>query len=404
MVSCDAASTMDSMARLAGLEAETVACLQDLIRIPSVTGDEAAIGSHVATILRGMGFAVEVFEATPGRPNVLGTLDTGLPGPNLLLNDHLDIVPPGPLEDWRHPPFGAVIEDGSILGRGAIDTKSGVTTILMGAKGVLASGHSLCGRLQLLFTCDEEVGGALGIQHMHRIGRLQADLALVAEPTSLDIQIATKGRMNVEILTRGRATHGARPWLGHNAIEDMAWIVAELERLRRRLEEKRHPLLGPASLNVGLVAGGTVPNMVPSLARLQVDRRLIPGETQEAALAEFGDVLSRLRTERPGSDATLRQSLWWPGYVLDPDAPVIGLAARAFEAVAGRPARISGKDAGTDASWINTLAGIPVVMFSPGEGHRAMDANESVRIADLHLATAVVARFIHDILGTQEQP
>ncbi len=376
-------------------------CLQQLVRIPSVTGDEAAIGTEVAGILRAMGLAVEVIEGAPGRPNLLATFEGLVPGPTLLLNDHLDIVPPGPLEDWRHPPFAAAIEDGYVVGRGTIDTKSGIAMILAAVRAVLGCGVPLRGRLVVLFTCDEEVGGRLGIQHVHAVGRLEADLALVAEPTSMELQIATKGRMNVEIVTRGRATHGARPWLGHNAIEDMAWIVGELGALRHMLHARQHALLGPASLNVGVIEGGTVPNMVPSKARIEVDRRLVPGETQEGALAEFQAILDRLQVIRPGAEPSLKQLLWWPGYVLDGAALVVGQLAAAFEAVTGRQAVVRGKDAGTDASWIHALAGIPVVMFSPGEGARAMDANESVRIADLHTATAVVARFIVDVLGSE---
>ena len=377
-------------------------CLQQLVRIPSVTGDEAAIGAVVTEMLREMGLSVEIIEGAPGRPNLLATLKGMDPGPTLLLNDHLDIVPPGPLEDWRHPPFAGAIEDGFIFGRGAIDTKSGVTTILAAVRAVLGCGIPLRGRLVVLFTCDEEVGGRLGIQHVHAVGRLEADLALVAEPTSLEIQIATKGRMNVEIVTRGRTTHGGRPWLGHNAIEDIAWIVGELTTLRHALHLRQHALLGPASLNVGVIEGGTVPNMVPSKARIEVDRRLVPGETQQEALAEFQAFLDRLKQIHPDADASMRQLLWWPGYVLDEKEPVVGRLVASLKAVTGRPAVVSGKDAGTDASWIHALAGIPAVMFSPGEGARAMDANESVRIADLHTATAVVARFIVDVLGMEQ--
>lgn len=388
---------------LAAQQGWTVECLQRLVRIPSVTGDEAAVGVEVAGMLSAIGLTVEVLEGAPGRPNLLAMLEGPYPGPTLLLNDHLDIVPPGPLEDWRHPPFAAAIEDGFIVGRVTIDTKSGVTIILAAVRAVLGCGAPLRGRLMVLFTCDEEVGGRLGIQHVHAVGRLKADLALVAEPTSMEIQIATKGRMNVEITTRGRATHGARPWLGHNAIEDMAWIVGELQTLRHSLHARQHALLGPASLNIGIIEGGTVTNMVPSKARIEVDRRLVPGETQDDALAEFQAILNRLPLVHPGAEPSMRQLLWWPGYELDEAAPIVGRLAAAFQAVTGRQALVCGKDAGTDASWIHTLAGIPVVMFSPGDGARAMNANESVRIADLHTATAVVARFIVDVLGT-EQP
>ncbi len=378
---------------------EIVATLRELIRIRSVTGEEAEIGSYVERFCRETGFRTEVLEAEPGRPNVLATWDTGLPGPHFLLNDHLDTIPPGPPEYWTHPPFAGETADGRMYGRGAIDTKSGLTTILMAARVLRHTGAALRGKLSLLFTCDEEVGGAKGIQHIARCGRLQADMALVAEPTTLQIEIATKARLNLGITTRGVATHGARPWLGHNAIDDMADVIVALRGLEGVLAERRHPLLGRPSMNVGIIAGGTVPNMVPNKCRVEVDRRLIPSETQDSAIGEIQAILDQVARDRPGFSATLEKLLWWPGYVLDRDVEIVQRAVRAFEAVTGRTPTVAGKDAGTDASWIFQLAGIPVVMFSPGDGKQAMNADESVAISDLVLATKVVAQLTLDILS-----
>ena len=378
---------------------ETVALLQSMVRIPSITGDEARMGEFVADYCRSMGLEVERLDSAPGRPNILATWDSGIPGPTLLLNDHLDMIPPGPLEYWTYPPFAAEIHDGRVYGRATIDTKSGVTTLLMATKVLRQLKAEIRGKLVLLFVCDEEVGGKMGIQHVASIGRLKADMAVVAEPTTLQIEIATKGRMNIGITTRGVATHGARPWLGHNAIEDMMRVVQELGVLAKEISTRQHSLLGKPSLNVGIIEGGTVPNMVPNKCRIEVDRRLIPGETQESVMAEFRAVLGRLKNSVPGFDAEVEQLLWWPGYAVDPKALVVDIACNAFEKVTGRKAVVAGKDAGTDASWINTLAGIPVVMFSPGDGKNAMNANENVAIADLVTATKVIAQIVHDVLA-----
>ncbi len=393
---------MNNATRLLGaierMSEETVALLQSLVRIPSITGNEAQIGVFVADFCRGIGFQVEVLEAAPGRPNIIATWDSGTPGPTLLLNDHLDIIPPGPLEYWTHPPFAAEIADGRVYGRGTIDTKSGVSTLLIAAKALRESGIGIHGKLVLLFVCDEEVGGKLGIQHVAKSGRLKADMAIVAEPTTMQVEIATKGRMNIGITTRGVATHGARPWLGHNAIEDMARLVLELGQLGEKIKAKHHPLLGHGSLNVGIIEGGTVPNMVPNKCRIEVDRRLIPSETQEAVLAEFQQVLEFLRRSTPGFSSEMEQLLWWPGYAIDAAEPIVTTICHAFEQVVGHKPVIAGKDAGTDASWINTLGGIPVVMFSPGNGKEAMNADENVAIADVITATKVIAQTVHDVL------
>lgn len=376
--------------------------LQALIRFPSLTGQEAGIGAFVANYCQSeLKLCVEVIEAAPGRPNVIARWDSGRPGPVLMLNDHLDIVPPGPLEFWSVPPFDAVLSNGRIIGRGAIDTKSGLTTLLAAIAAARAVALPIHGSLVLVLTCDEEVGGALGAQFLGAKGYLTADMALVAEPTSMQIEIATKGRLHLEITSTGIATHAARPWLGHNAIEDMAAIVAGLSEHAVELGRRRHhPLLGAPTICAGTVVGGTVPNMVPNKCVLGIDRRVLPGEDHHQATEEIRAVIARVKGDRGERfNAIVEQRLWWPGYAIEPTEPVVQHLAGAFERVTGRAARIAGKDAGTDASWIHRLGGTPVVMFSPGHGPDAMNADESVSIDDLMTATHVVAEFIAAVLA-----
>ena len=383
---------------------DIVATLQDLVRLPSITGDEKEVGAYVADFCRDMGLPVEIVEAEPGRPNVIATWDGGDGGPSLLFNDHLDIVPPGPLDYWTHPPFAAEIDGGRVYGRGTIDTKSGLTTLLMATKAARALALPIRGKLTLMFSCDEEVGGALGMQHLGKLGYLDADMAVVAEPTTMQIEIATKGRLNLEITTRGVATHGARPWLGHSAIEDMVDVVNGLRTLARELESRTHPLLGVATLCIGTIDGGTVPNMVPNKCVLGIDRRVLPTEDPDVAMAEIQAILDRLAKEKEGFDASMRQLVWWPGYVIDEDEPIVRIACRAFETVVGRKPTVAGKDAGTDASWINVLGDIPVIMFSPGNGLEAMNADENVAIDDLITATKVIGQILYDVLVDGAEP
>jgi succinyl-diaminopimelate desuccinylase len=195
------------------------------------------------------------------------------------------------------------------------------------------------------------------------------------------------------------ATHGARPWLGHNAIEDMTDIIVALRELEPVLANRSDPLLGRPSLNVGLIRGGTVPNMVPNRCDLEVDRRFLPSEKREECLEEIRAVVDQVGKGKKGFQAEVRELLWWTGYVLEKNAPIVQQASSAFEAVVGRKPTIAGKDAGTDASWINLLGGIPVVMFSPGDGKKAMNADENVSIDDLILASKVVTRLTVDVLS-----
>ena len=334
----------------------------------------------------------------PVGPTLIATQDSGRPGKTLLLNDHLDMVPPGPLENWTHPPYAADVADGRVYGRGTIDTKSGVTTMLMATRALINSGLPINGKLVLAFSCDEEVAGDLGIKYLQKLGRLKADLALVTEPTTMKVELGTKGRLDLIFETQGGGgTHGARPWLGHNAIEDMMLVIASLQKYAASLEFRTHPKLGRASLNVGKIEGGTVGNMVPSYCRIEVDRRVLPNEDVDNVMAEIQALLDALSREHPKLRVTMKKRIFWSGYVVEEDAPVVQSFCRAFTTVVGETPQLGYKDAGTDAPYI-FLSGTPVVMFSPGNGHRAMNADENVDISDLMLATKVVAQFIHDVL------
>ena len=222
---------------------------------------------------------------------------------------------------------------------------------------------------------------------------------MVAEPTTMRIEIATKSRLAVQITTHGKATHGARPWLGHNAILDMTRVIDQLLKLNGQIEQRKHELLGPSSLNIGTISGGIISNIVPDKCLLEIDRRLVPEETKEVAYGEISEIVGRLNAQVPEFNGTVEERQWWPGYIIQEEEPVIDAAKRAFRAAIGSEPVVAGKDASTDASWINILAGVPVIMFSPGEGARAGNVNESVRIRDLVDGTRVVAQFVREVLG-----
>src|SRR4051794_27027457 len=192
--------------------------LQQAIRIPSVSKDEAAIGALLAATLAATKAEVQVVEAEPGHPNILASAKSGAPGPVLLLNDHMDVVPPGPRDEWTDDPFGGVIRDGWLYGRGAVDSKGGLCAMIMATEIYLAAGGPTRGELFVTTVCDEEVGGLLGTRHLLKQNLIRGDFGIVAEPTGSRIEIATKGVLHLEIKTKGRMAHGGKPWAGINAI------------------------------------------------------------------------------------------------------------------------------------------------------------------------------------------
>jgi acetylornithine deacetylase/succinyl-diaminopimelate desuccinylase family protein len=385
--------------RVAAHRDRAVRFLQQAIQIPSVSRHEAEMGAFLAARLAATGAAVQVVEAEPGHPNVLASARGAGPGPTLLLNDHMDVVPPGPRDEWDDDPFGGVIRDGWLHGRGAVDSKGGLCAMLMATEVFLAAGGPARGELLVTAVCDEEVGGQLGTRHLLREGLIRGDYGIVAEPTGSRIEIATKGVLHVEVETRGRMAHGGKPWAGINAIEHMARVIGRLDALRSRLAGRRHPLVGAPSITVGTIQGGTVPNMVASDCRVVLDRRIIPGESAAEAVAEIEAMLAELRAADPEFRATARPVLDWPSVEVKPDVPVLGALRRAIQEVTGREPEIGGKDGGTDAAWIGKEAGIPMIHFSPGDARYVLSANERVSLDAYMGAIEAFVLTFEEVLG-----
>lgn len=389
----------DLLQRASAAEADAVRFLRDLLRIPSVTKHEAEVGAFIAERLRRSGAPVSVVEAEPGHPNVLLAAKGAAPGPTFLLNDHMDVVPAGPLDQWTVDPFGAEERDGWVYGRGAVDSKGGLAALLMATEAYLAAGGPHRGELLLTAVCDEEMGSVLGTRYLLARGLIRGDFGLVAEPTGNRIEVATKGVFHVEIATRGRIAHGGKPWAGVNAIEQMGRFMAALGPLRERLATRTHALLGHPSLMCSMIQGGTVPNMVPGECRMVVDRRIIPGETSAQALAEIEGILETLRRTEPTFQPTTRVLLDWPGVEVPADMPVVPALRQAIVDVLGREPEVGGKDGGTDAAWIYQATKIPMVHFSPGESLYVLGPDERIRIADYLAAIKVLVLTLHAILG-----
>jgi succinyl-diaminopimelate desuccinylase len=392
--------TRDDLRQLAASRRQrSVEFLQEAIRIPSISKHEAEIGAFLARALREAGADVRVIEAEPGHPNVLASARSAAPGPVLLMNDHMDVVPPGPLDEWEVDPFGGVIRDGWLYGRGAVDSKSGLCAMVMAAEIFLAAGGPARGELFVTAVCDEEVGGQLGTRHLLRQGLIRGDFGIVAEPTGNRIEIAAKGVLHVEITTKGRMAHGGKPWAGINAIEHMARVITALGPLGASLSARPHPLVGAPSITLGTIAGGTVPNMVASDCRMVVDRRIVPGESSDAAFQEIEDVLRRLAAQDTQVAASARVVLDWPSVEVAPDVPAVPALRRALTEVTGRDPEIGGKDGGTDAAWIYKEAGIPMIHFSPGDSRLVLSANERVNLDAYATAIEALVLTYEDVLG-----
>jgi acetylornithine deacetylase len=342
-----------------------VQLLRDLVAIDSVNpslvpgaAGELAIARRVADEMRASGLTVEIHEAAPGRPNVVGTLEGRSPGRTLMFCGHTDTV--GVAGMTR--PFTPDLRDGRLYGRGAQDMKGGVAAMLSAARTLATGGGLPAGRLIVAAVVDEEHSsvGADALVVTHR-----ADGAVVTEPTGLEVAVAHKGFQWVSVETRGRAAHGSRPREGRDAILRMGRVLAALEALDRRLQSgPAHPLLGTASLHASLIHGGRELSSYPDRAWLEFERRTLPGEPITAAHAEVTAILEALRTEDPEFDAEAKAAFGRDAYEIDPASPLPGELVRAARAAGAAP-RLTGMTFWTDAAVLGG-AGIPSVLFGPG--------------------------------------
>ena len=348
--------------------------LKQLIAIdsvnPSLVGGaagEQAVARAIAAHLRGLGLAVEVQEAAPGRPNVVGTLEGRAAGRSLMLCGHIDTV--GVAGMTR--PFDPAERDGRIHGRGSQDMKSGVAAMIDAARVIAASGGLDAGRLVIACVVDEE-HASIGADAL--VTRWRADAAVVTEPTDLAVAVAHKGFEWVEIETEGRAAHGSRPREGRDAIRLMGRVLAALDALDRELQARpAHPRLGTASLHASLINGGRELSSYPDRCHLQMERRTLPGEPTGVAGGELDAILAALRAADPDFRAAHKVTFARSPYEIPETHDLPQAMLQAFSRSTRAPEHPStrapehpviGMSFWTDAAVLGD-AGIPSILFGP---------------------------------------
>ncbi len=368
---------------------EVVEICRDLVRAPSENppGDEEEVARVAEGWLSRLGLDSERVSAAPGRPNVVSSWG-GDAGKTLLFNGHYDVVPAHDVDAWPHPPFGGVIEDGRLYGRGTTDMKAGIAACLAAVSALQRAGLSPAGRLLMHFVADEEALGTMGTKHLVDNGYCDGvDECLVGEPTALHLVRAERGATWLRIVTQGVSAHGSTPRLGVSAIEHMARVVTEIHNMRWR---KLHETLGSPTVNVGTIAGGSKVNMVPDHCEIEVDRRTLPGEERDEVVGEFEALLKRLSEEIEDFKAHIEVASWAEACETPEDTRMVDLL------VSGRDALgIEGSEFGymgaTDARFIINQAGVPSVIFGPGDLLLAHTTGEYVDIDQLVAGARVYA-------------
>jgi acetylornithine deacetylase len=361
----------------------TVTLLRDLVSIDSVNPSlvpgargEAAIAERIAAELMSIGLTVDITEVAAGRPNVVGVLEGRAPGRALMLCGHVDTV--GVTGMAR--PFEPVESEGKLYGRGAQDMKGGVAAMISATRILAQSGGLASGRVIVAAVIDEE-HASLGADAL--VAKFTADAAVVTEPTDLDIAVAHKGFQWVDIETRGRAAHGSRPREGRDAIVGMGRVLTQLEALDRALQSGRsHPMLGTASLHASIISGGRELSSYPDLCTLQIERRTLPGEADDAAVQEARGILDTLRHDDPEFEGSAVMTFGRAPYEIDRSHPLPHLLAEAVTSTGHVPKQL-GMSFWTDAAILGG-AGIPSVLFGPG-GAGLHSTEEYVRLRDVEM-------------------
>lgn len=368
---------------------EVVSICQALVRAPSENppGDEREVARASEALLDQLGLASSFVEPLPGRVSTISTWGDG-DRKTLLFNGHYDVVPTGDPAAWTHSPFSGHVENGRLYGRGSTDMKAGIAACLAAVSALQRAGFEPDGRVLMHLVADEEALGTHGTRYLVEAGHCKgATEALVGEPTAMHLVTAERGAVWLHVTTEGVSAHGSTPQLGTNAIEHMAHVIDAISGIRFR---KLHEMLGAPTINIGTIHGGSKVNMVPDHCVIEIDRRTIPGETNEEIVAEFESALDALRERSPELKVHVQIHDFAEPSQTPGETSLVTLLdeARTTFGIEGSEVGYSGA---TDARFLINQAQIPSIVFGPGDPLLAHTIDEYVDIEQLVQATRAYA-------------
>jgi len=364
--------------------------LCELIAIPSYAAQEGAILGYLVQRFQSQRIHCRLTELD-GKPlNVVAEIGAG--SRTIVLNSHVDTVPPGDTALWHTDPLIPVEKDGRIYGRGAMDAKGCLAAMIVAFEELARRRDGLPGRVILMAVGGEERGG-LGTKTEVANG-LRADAAIVGESTSLVPMAAHKGVLRLEVEVSGRAAHASDPEAGVNAILAMGPIIMALDELAGKLRQRPETCTGRASLVISTISGGVALNVIPASCVISIDRRVLPTETEAVATGEIEEAVNRAVRATSGARAQVRKVRFVPPASTNGQEPIVAAAEQAASALLGRPVQAVGFSATCDMTYLVNNGGIPTVILGPGEIGVAHQANEHIAINQMTLAVEVYLRTI----------
>lgn len=394
--------------------------LQQMVAIPSVTGDEAAVQEFLSDYLQKAGLEVDMWETDweelkkhpgyrpvargyEGRPNIVATLKGSGGGKSLLLNGHTDVIPVGDGEGWSDDPWSAKIENGRIYGRGSCDMKSGVASHILAVQYLKELGLVPKGDVMINIVIDEEVSGHGTLDTVIR--GYKADAGISGETSDLHVQPACIGRIWFEIDIQGKPAGIQNRYEGVSGIKLGQIITDAVQELEdHRVATVKHHLY-PNALDslpciIGSFQAGTYPSAFPATAKLAGSIGTVPGEDHEGVKQSLVDKIAETAAKDPwmkdhppvvrfvGYDAEASE--------IDNNHPVVDLVSRAYTEVTGKEPIISGRQGAADTRFLNKYGDTPTVIFGPGSTAVMHSNDEYVSIEDYITSIKVMALSIYD--------
>ncbi|MCX6656130.1 MAG: ArgE/DapE family deacylase [Candidatus Bathyarchaeota archaeon] len=368
--------------------------LKDLVKIDSVNPTlvpgakgESEIAEYIADWLKVLGLKVKVDKIEAKRCNAVGVLKGAGGGKSLMLNGHTDTVG---YDYMTIDPLKPVVKEGRMYGRGTYDMKGGLVASLAALKAVIDSGTQLKGDVVVAAVCDEEYA-SIGTERV--MEKTRVDAAIVGEPSALQIKRCHKGFAWIDVETKGLAAHGSMWQVGVDAIEKMGKVLTGLEDIGTKLQLKKHPLVGPASVHAGIIKGGLELSTYPDKCLLQIERRLIPGEERRDVEEEMETLLRGIADKDPQFTASY-EIIFYRDSMDVPETSEIcqTIVNCSKEAIKLTPAFIGG------SGWLDTQIiwgkGIPAVAYGPAGGgdHAAIEWVDLETVMDAARVQELVIR------------
>ncbi len=359
---------------------DVVELAKELIDIPSesIRDGEIDVAKYILDFFENLDLDPKLIRFNTNNANVI--VDIGS-GEGLMLNGHMDTVPLGDPLLWTKG-ASATVSDGKLYGRGASDMKGGIASFLSAISNLGIAKKSLKRRLLITLVAGEEVDfrGSNYLLDNHKKIFNGVKYGIIAEPTfsgsNAKVQIAQKGAMNIKLNFKGKAAHASTPFLGDNAILKAVSFITEYQKIANNFTVT-DKLLGKGTFNFGVMKGGVAANVVPDYCKVNLDRRLVPGETAEGALKQVKDVLANLEIEADITTPVSREA-----FSVDRNSEIIKMVNRA----AGEAVEEYGSTGYTEAELYKSKAGIDSVVFGPGEMKVAHQVDEYVLVENLKKA------------------